>query len=421
MRKLLLITAALLVTLALLSSPFQATAQNPEPEMVIRSIIEALNARDIETALSLIAEDATLKLVPPPSGSTGMMSGKAEFRDMYEDYIARNEYLVLDDFEVEGNRVTWSAKMWDDHFQTLGVVPLELRGEGIVEAGLLKAYTSAMTDEALAKLESATWTEEKITPYTAIEITCKIVPGQKSESGALLQGQGEVQESVIFSGNPLFNGTGLNFIDWKIDPATGTGTIEVRTTVMPEAGAGVWEVGTAVVLSESGTVANGFGYGSDDLAGLELIVDFQTISLEEALALVGDDPRVIEGNPCYPAVLPENPEVFVWYGEIVDTRPLTEEISGQASQIISGQMTSALVAGPDLSKDSAIAWGPCYYTDDLVVRPEQNHEELAFMRQVDRQALTGCRLSPSYVGEDAIVPPGPRPDVLTGIAWRPYY
>ena len=59
-------------------------------------------------------------------------------------------------------------------------------------------------------------------------------------------------------------------------------------------------------------------------------------------------------------------------------------------QMALSQVTPALAAGPELDLVSGIAWGPCYYTDDIFILPEQNRAELAYMRVVDRLALTGA-------------------------------
>ncbi len=87
-------------------------------------------------------------------------------------------------------------------------------------------------------------------------------------------------------------------------------------------------------------------------------------------------------------------------------------------QIISGQGTTGQAAGPEPSIDSGVTWGPSYYTDDSLVEPGLSRDELDFMRQVDRQALTGKTWGPSYSGEDTIVAPGTnlnkRPAITSG-------
>lgn len=85
--------------------------------------------------------------------------------------------------------------------------------------------------------------------------------------------------------------------------------------------------------------------------------------------------------------------------------------------VILAQVTPVLAIGPITS---GIAWGPCYYADDTIVAPAMNRDELDFMRQVDQRALTGKRWGPSYA-EDTIVAPGTGLNALSGVAWGPSY
>lgn len=140
---------------ALLIAPLYVSAQGTDPESVIRAIIDALNAKNIDAALALVADDAVITLIPPPPGTTGVFTGKEEIRGWWEQYVADNSVTELSDFQVDGDNATWSAEIWADEFRALGVAPLDYRGEGIVQGGLLKSYTWKMTDQSLEKLGAA--------------------------------------------------------------------------------------------------------------------------------------------------------------------------------------------------------------------------------------------------------------------------
>ena len=146
---------AMTVLVVMLALPGALYAQETDPESVIRAIIEAINDKNVDDALALVADDAVITIVPPPPGITGVFTGKEEIRERYEMYVAHNEYTELSNFEVRGDKATWSAKVSADEFRALGLASLDFNAEGIVQGGLLKSYTFTMTDCALAMLEGA--------------------------------------------------------------------------------------------------------------------------------------------------------------------------------------------------------------------------------------------------------------------------
>jgi ketosteroid isomerase-like protein len=141
--------------LTLFALPLQVAAQKTDPESVLRGIYDALNAGDVDRALTFVAENAVAVLTPPPPGSTGVTMGKDKFRERYIQYVANHEYQELSDLEVRGDEVTCSATISADEFRTLGLVSLNFTGYAIVRDGLLRTYTWTITRESLARLESA--------------------------------------------------------------------------------------------------------------------------------------------------------------------------------------------------------------------------------------------------------------------------
>ena len=128
-------------------------AQRTDPESVLRNLFEALNTRDVEKALAFIADDAAIAVVE--SSKQFKSHGKEEIRGWWEHTVADNTITEVSNFRVDGDKATWFARVWIDPWRALGVTPIDFNCEGIVQAGLVKSYTSTMADESLARLQIA--------------------------------------------------------------------------------------------------------------------------------------------------------------------------------------------------------------------------------------------------------------------------
>jgi len=159
MKKSMIVVMVFAVIWALLSTASNITAQEQEtdPESVIRAILGALDAGDAETALSYIAEDAVIVLLPPAlGGENNIMVGKEVIGDWWAFLATDHSRTELWDFTVDGNKVTWKASLWGDYFENIGMeAPLQADGVGIVEDGLLQTYTWKASDESIARLQAA--------------------------------------------------------------------------------------------------------------------------------------------------------------------------------------------------------------------------------------------------------------------------
>jgi ketosteroid isomerase-like protein len=139
-------------------SPTQApppppTAQIKSPEEVIKAVAEAVNKKDVEAATALLAEDVTQTLIPAPSG-TGIYKGKETMRARFKEVVALNAYHKFGKCETSGDQVTCAVMYSDDSTKPLGF-DLEMKVEAVVQNGLLKTVTWAMTDASLAKMQAA--------------------------------------------------------------------------------------------------------------------------------------------------------------------------------------------------------------------------------------------------------------------------
>jgi hypothetical protein len=159
MKNLMIGVAGFMVMLLLLTTSASIAAQEQEldPESVIRATLGALDAGDAETAVSYVAEDAVIVLLPPAlGGEENVLQGQEAIGDWWGFIADDNGQHELWDFHVDGNKVTWKATIWGDYFRDLGMkAPLEADCVGIVEDGLLQSYTWKATDESMARLAAA--------------------------------------------------------------------------------------------------------------------------------------------------------------------------------------------------------------------------------------------------------------------------
>jgi len=154
--KMLLITMTVLPLAVLLVSPGALYAQETDPEAVIAALIQAVNAGDIEAALALFADDASVTIVPPPPGmETGTFTGPEEIRGWLEGLKAMNVKIELEILQVDGGTVTARNVFWADMMQPLGIGPLVAMDVYTVSDGRLTSLTSTLTDESLAEMQAA--------------------------------------------------------------------------------------------------------------------------------------------------------------------------------------------------------------------------------------------------------------------------
>jgi len=82
-----------------------ATAQaGGDPSAIVTAYETARNQRDVDTALSYFADDATI------TQRATTYTGKDEIRKFLEGISARSRFAVVTDRKALGNRVTWSER-----------------------------------------------------------------------------------------------------------------------------------------------------------------------------------------------------------------------------------------------------------------------------------------------------------------------
>src|SRR3990172_7293532 len=157
MKKLtLLLFVAILLTACGPAATPQPTAIPPtapplSPQDIADSWQEALNKGDIDAALSYLAEDATVNIVPPGPDGDGVYTGHAEIRGWYETLTAGKGITTLSNCKVDGETITCLDTYADEGLKSLGVDFIEGEWVAVINDGRIQSYTFTMTPESLAK------------------------------------------------------------------------------------------------------------------------------------------------------------------------------------------------------------------------------------------------------------------------------
>src|SRR5436309_1073640 len=102
MKKLLITTLAALL-LALLASTTGAAAQAADPIGIIQAFEAAMNAKDLDAAMSYWADNATLTDTHPAPGQPNPVTGKAAIRANFEFAVKNNARYESANFQVAGD------------------------------------------------------------------------------------------------------------------------------------------------------------------------------------------------------------------------------------------------------------------------------------------------------------------------------
>ena len=94
----------LITVLTWACAPSQLSA---DPDSVVQAFYDALNERDLDRAMGLVAEDA--KFI-----TFTVSSGQAEIRESLQKSIDRNTRYEVDNFQVDGDTVTWILRATAD-------------------------------------------------------------------------------------------------------------------------------------------------------------------------------------------------------------------------------------------------------------------------------------------------------------------
>jgi hypothetical protein len=144
------------ITLAFLLLIPRLSAQTPTAEDVLKTRETALTSGDSDAVLRLFADDAVVV-----TSSGRLLIGKEQIAVWVKDQVNRQQREEAGARQVQGNKLTWSGKVHRDDWKTLGVSPLEVRQDAIVENGRIRFFNTTFVPDSADRLESARKKQQK--------------------------------------------------------------------------------------------------------------------------------------------------------------------------------------------------------------------------------------------------------------------
>jgi len=123
---------------------------SPDPQKVLNDWQAAMNKGDVDGALSYLAEDATVTIVPAFDGD-GVYNGQAEIRGWYEMLAGAKGTGTLSNCKVAGETITCLNSYTDEGIKSMGVDFIEGDFVAVVRNGKIQSYTATTSPESLAK------------------------------------------------------------------------------------------------------------------------------------------------------------------------------------------------------------------------------------------------------------------------------
>ena len=128
----------LLVGITLLAGCNRAAPTPTNPEAIVKTFIEASDSGDIERCLSLLSDDIVFSENPPGV----RLEGKDQYETVLSSAIKWNEkHTVTSSYNVDGGKVTFTAKVIGDDFSLLGMDCMNFSSEFQIRDGKISSIT----------------------------------------------------------------------------------------------------------------------------------------------------------------------------------------------------------------------------------------------------------------------------------------
>lgn len=114
---------------------------------------EALNNGNIDEALSYLADDAVVEIIPSGPNGQDFYKGHAEIQSWYEKIIVKKSVTTLSDCKITQELITCLSTYTDDDIKAMGVDLIEGKWEAIFLEGKIQRYTFTISPNTLTKLD----------------------------------------------------------------------------------------------------------------------------------------------------------------------------------------------------------------------------------------------------------------------------
>ena len=137
------------LALALLLVP-RLWAQGTQADSVLKAREAALAAGDLDAILNLFADEAVVV-----TSSGRFLIGKEQIRGWVQDQVDRHQREEAGSRYIQGNKLSWTGKVYREDWHKLGVSPLDVTQAAIIQDGKIKFFNTTFTPESAARLQAA--------------------------------------------------------------------------------------------------------------------------------------------------------------------------------------------------------------------------------------------------------------------------
>jgi len=143
-----------LLGLALLALVLTSEGSAQEPKLVAKSkqFDATWNAHNYDGIMAFFADDATVKLMPPPPDG-GVHTGKEQVGNWVKSLLP-GFHVDSIHFRQEGNVVKWLFTVHSDFFAQMGANPVTGEATAVFEKEKIKSFTPVFDNETIGKIVS---------------------------------------------------------------------------------------------------------------------------------------------------------------------------------------------------------------------------------------------------------------------------
>jgi hypothetical protein len=160
------VVIAVVAMALLVMSPARIFAQASDPASVADAFNKA--ALDPQAELGMVTDDVMITVVPPPPGSPGVWSDKAQAQAFFEFVKGQNVHRELaGSWQMTGDKVTGTVMVTNNDFANWGVGAVQHQLEFVVQDGKIKSFTSIMAPSERPRVMAAAQAYQSAHPAQA--------------------------------------------------------------------------------------------------------------------------------------------------------------------------------------------------------------------------------------------------------------
>jgi len=126
------------------------------PSSVVMAFSEAVNASELDTVMSLYADNLNFEFNPILlPGFPNAVGSKGDVQVWWEKLLADNLKRDIEITSEMGNTVTTNCMISSDYLSSLGITSTDISEEFVVEDGKIKSHMTSMSAPSLNKLQEA--------------------------------------------------------------------------------------------------------------------------------------------------------------------------------------------------------------------------------------------------------------------------